>query len=41
MPTIAVVDDDCYILTSVSILLEAEGYRTVTYADCASALDGF
>ena len=41
MPTIALVDDDCNILTSVSILLEAEGYRTKTYTDGASALDGF
>jgi len=41
MPTIALVDDDRNILTSVSILLEAEGYRTMTYTDGASALDGF
>jgi two-component system, OmpR family, response regulator ChvI len=41
MPTIALVDDDCNILTSVSILLEAEGYRTKTYTDGPSALDGF
>ena len=41
MPTIALVDDDSNILTSVSILLEAEGYRTKTYTDGASALDGF
>src|SRR5579864_2549968 len=41
MPTIALVDDDRNILTSVSIALEAEGYRTTTYADGASALDGF
>src|SRR2546425_11013855 len=41
MPTIALVDDDRNILTSVSIALEAEGYRTVTYTDGASALDGF
>jgi two-component system, OmpR family, response regulator ChvI len=41
MPTIALVDDDLNVLTSVSILLETEGYRTVTYADGASALDGF
>ena len=27
MPTIAIVDDDRDILTSVSIALEAEGYR--------------
>src|SRR3974390_1849916 len=41
MPTIALVDDDRNILASVSILLEAEGYRTMTYTDGASALDGF
>ncbi len=41
MPTIALVDDDRNILTSVSIALEAEGYRTMTYSDGASALDGF
>jgi len=41
MPTIALVDDDRDILTSVSIALEAEGYRTMTYSDGASALDGF
>jgi two-component system response regulator ChvI len=37
---IAVVDDDQNILTSVSMTLEAEGYRTATYADGRSALDG-
>src|SRR5215831_6420230 len=41
MPTIALVDDDRNILTSVSIALEAEGYRTMTYSDGVSALDGF
>jgi len=41
MPTIALVDDDRNILTSVSIALEAEGYRIDTYSDGASALDGF
>jgi two-component system response regulator ChvI len=39
MPTIALVDDDRNILTSVSIALEAEGYRIQTYTDGASALD--
>jgi two-component system response regulator ChvI len=34
------VADDRNILTSLSILLEAEGYRTLTYTDGASALDG-
>src|SRR5712675_1991566 len=41
MPTIALVDDDRNILTSVSIALEAEGYLLMTYTDRASALDGF
>jgi two-component system, OmpR family, response regulator ChvI len=41
MPTIALVDDDQNILTSVSMALEAEGYRTVSYTDGFSALDGF
>lgn len=40
MQTIALVDDDQNILTSVSIALEAEGYRVETYTDGASALDG-
>jgi two-component system, OmpR family, response regulator ChvI len=41
MPIIALVDDDRNILTSVSIALEAEGYRIMTYSDGASALGGF
>ena len=41
MSTIALVDDDHNILTSVSIALEAEGYRVTTYQDGVSALDGF
>src|SRR6202051_3870822 len=41
MPTIALVDDDRNILASVSIALEAEGYRIMTYTDGLSALDGF
>src|ERR1700751_1014681 len=41
MPTIAVIDDDCNLLTSVSTVLEAEGYRVATYTDGASALDDF
>ncbi len=40
MPTIALVDDDRNILTSVSIALETEGYRVQTYTDGTSALDG-
>ena len=41
MPTIALVDDDRNILTSVAIALEAEGHRINTYSDGLSALDGF
>ena len=41
MPTIALVDDDRNILTSVSMTLESEGYRVQTYNDGVSALDGF
>jgi len=40
MATIALVDDDRNILTSVSMALEAEGYRITTYTDGASALAG-
>lgn len=40
MATIALVDDDRNILTSVSIALETEGYKVETYTDGASALDG-
>jgi len=40
MPTIALVDDDRNILTSVSLSLEAEGYRIQTYTDGATALEG-
>ncbi|MCV6601193.1 MAG: response regulator, partial [Cohaesibacter sp.] len=40
MATIALVDDDRNILTSVSIALEAEGYKVDTYTDGASGLDG-
>lgn len=36
--TIALVDDDKNILTSVTIALEAEGFRVRTYLDGASAL---
>jgi hypothetical protein len=38
---VRVVDDDRNILASVSIALEAEGYRITTYTDGVSALDGF
>jgi two-component system, OmpR family, response regulator ChvI len=41
MTTIALVDDDRNILTSVSIAFETEGYRIMTYTDGVSALDGF
>ncbi len=40
MPTITLVDDDRNILTSVSLALEAEGFRINTYTDGATALDG-
>ncbi|MEM1376843.1 MAG: response regulator transcription factor [Pseudomonadota bacterium] len=40
MQTIALVDDDRNILTSVSMALETEGFRVETYTDGASALDG-
>ena len=38
MATIALVDDDENIITSVSIFLEGEGYNVRTYNDGASAL---
>ena len=38
--TIALVDDDRNILTSVSIALEAEGFAVDTYADGQEAFDG-
>jgi two-component system response regulator ChvI len=41
MLSIALIDDDRNILTSISIALEAEGYQITTYADGLSALDGF
>jgi two-component system response regulator ChvI len=40
MATIALVDDDRNILTSLSILLESEGHKVDTYTDGASALEG-
>ncbi len=40
MPTIALVDDDRNILTSLRIVLEAEGYKIQAYNDGVSALDG-
>ena len=38
MPTIALVDDDRNILTSVSIALQAEGFLTRLYSDGEAAL---
>ncbi|MGB0695543.1 MAG: response regulator transcription factor [Rhodospirillaceae bacterium] len=38
--TIALVDDDRNILTSVAMALEAEGYTVTTYTDGAEALRG-
>jgi two-component system response regulator ChvI len=40
MATIALVDDDKNILTSVSMLLEQEGYTVKTFSDGAAALTG-
>jgi two-component system response regulator ChvI len=39
-PTIALVDDDRNILTSVSMALEAEGFKVQTFTDGADALRG-
>ncbi|MEK9708558.1 MAG: DNA-binding response regulator, partial [Alphaproteobacteria bacterium] len=38
--TIALVDDDRNILTSVTMALEAEGYLVSTYSDGDEALTG-
>jgi two-component system, OmpR family, response regulator ChvI len=40
MPTIALVDDDRNILTSLRMVLEQEGYKIQAYNDGASAYDG-
>jgi two-component system response regulator ChvI len=40
MPTIALVDDDRNILTSVGMTMEAEGYSVQKYNDGAAALQG-
>ena len=40
-PTIALVDDDRNILTSVSIALESEGFKVRTYTDGSEALRAF
>ena len=39
-PTIALVDDDRNILTSISMALENEGFKVQTYIDGESALVG-
>ena len=41
MPTIAVVANDRNVMTSVCVVLEAEGYRIAAYTDGVSALSGF
>jgi two-component system, OmpR family, response regulator ChvI len=40
MPVIALVDDDANVLTSLSTMLEVEGYQTRSYVDGVSALEG-
>jgi len=40
MPTIALVDDDRNILTSVSMALVGDGYKVETYTDGVAAVDG-
>jgi two-component system response regulator ChvI len=40
MPVIALIDDDANILTSLSIMLEAEGYQTQSYTDGVAAFQG-
>ncbi len=39
-PTIALVDDDRNILASISMALEAEGFKVRTYTDSTQALEG-
>ena len=41
MPTIALVANDRNVMTSISGVLEAEGYRIAAYTDGVSALSGF
>ncbi|QOL81598.1 response regulator transcription factor [Pseudooceanicola spongiae] len=41
MSKIALVDDDRNILTSVAIMLEAEGFEVETYSDGQAALEAF
>jgi two-component system response regulator ChvI len=38
MPAIALVDDDCNILASISILFEIEGFHTTSFTDGVTAL---
>lgn len=40
MPTVALVDDDRNILTSLRMVLETEGYKVRTYNDGTSGLEG-
>ncbi len=40
MPSVALIDDDRNILTSLRIVLETEGYKVRTYNDGASGLEG-
>lgn len=40
MPTVALVDDDRNILTSLRIVLENEGYKVRTYNDGVAGLEG-
>ena len=41
MTTIALVDDDRNILTSVKMTLQAEGFKVDTYSDGQSSLEAF
>ena len=41
MTTILTVDDDWYILTSLSAILKAEGFEVAAFPDGAAALDAF
>ena len=41
MSKILTVDDDRHILTSLSVILQAEGFEVKAFSDGASALDAF
>ena len=41
MTKILTVDDDRHILTSLSVILQAEGFEVKAFSDGASALDAF